>query len=130
MYKWNDFLTKLAQTNVIVSSVHKTLIKQKFLDILYRNYNKLIPINCRIVLAKINPTDPNSKNSLFVSMGNKNRTSSETEVPELVENELNDFFHKSDMAYIFNPTTEKFIINIPEQEVLTKGVRGQKKQDQ
>lgn len=50
----------------------------------------MIPNDCRIVLAPIDST----KNGLFVSIGSKNRTSSETDVPMLIENQLNSFFNK------------------------------------
>lgn len=117
MYKWNDFLTKLAGTTN-VSEVHKLLIKQKFLEILKTNYSKMVPNDCRIVLAPIDST----KNGLFVSIGSKNRTSSETDVPMLVENQLNDFFQQSDLKYIFRPETNKFVIDIPKSEVPTSGI--------
>lgn len=129
MYKWEDFLTKLAN-NTVVSETHKLLIKQKFLQILQLDFPNMIPQLCKIVLAKTEENNPYSKNSLFVSIGSENRTSSITEVPLLVENQLNKFFENSNIKYIYEPNVEKFIILIQASEVPTKGVKQQRKQEQ
>lgn len=118
MYKWNDFLTKLAQTRQ-VSQDHKNFIKRVFLDIVKAKYSNMTPSDVKILLSNQSSED-NSKNTLFILMGQENRVSS-TLIHE-IEDLLNNYMLKDkNLTYIFDKTTMPFTIDIPKEQLPLTG---------